>query len=89
MIRTANFLAGLEAELEASEASTSAGKKEIDLDFDLVLDENLAANKWPTEKFAKIKSAERVSLMAQAMSEDLFNKLKDIKSPKVFVGWGY
>jgi protein-arginine kinase len=89
MIRTANFLAGLEAELEASEASTSAGKKEIDLDFDLVLDENLAANKWPTEKFAKIKSAERVSLMAQAMSEDLFNKLKDIKSPKVCVGWCY
>ncbi len=77
MIRTANFLAGLEAELEA------AAPKELDLDFDLLLDDNLAANKWPAEKFAKIKSAERVSLMAQAMSEDLFNKLKDIKSPKV------
>ncbi len=72
-----------------SDGTASEAKKEIDLDFDLVLDENLAANKWPTEKFAKIKSAERVSLMAQAMSEDLFNKLKDIKSPKVFVGCDY
>ena len=82
MIRAANYLAGLEAELEAAEAAAPA-KKELDPNFDLILDENLAANHWPTEKFATIKSAPRVSLMAQAMSEDLFNKLKDIKSPKV------
>lgn len=81
MIRTANFLADREAELDAEAAAPA--KKALDPDFDLILDENLAVNQWPKDKFTTIKSAERVSLMAQAMSEDLFNKLKDIKSPKV------
>lgn len=88
MIRTANYLAGLEAELEAAEkaqppAAEPAAQKALDPDFDLIMDEHLARNEWPAEKMAGIKSAQRVSLMAQAMSEDLFNKLKDIKSPKV------
>ena len=67
----------------ASESTET--KKAVDPDFDLILDENLAVNQWPKDKFATIKSAERVSLMAQAMSEDLFNKLKDVKSPKVYL----
>ena len=80
MIKTANYLAELEQQLV--DASAPA-KKELNPDFDLIMDEHLAKNEWPSEKMAAIKSAPKVSLMAQAMSEETFNRLKDLKSPKV------
>jgi hypothetical protein len=71
------------SENDPQASSDATAKKQVDPDFDLILDEHLAKNEWPVDKMAKIKSADRVSLMSQAMSEDLFNKLRDIKSPKV------
>jgi hypothetical protein len=71
----------------SSDATASQGQetKPLDPDFDLIMDEHLAKNEWPTDKMNTIKSADRVSLMAQTMNEDLFNKLKDVKSAKVRV----
>ena len=67
----------------AGKDASAPAKKELNPDFDLIMDEHLAKNEWPSEKMAAIKSAPKVSLMAQAMSEETFNRLKDLKSPKV------
>lgn len=50
--------------------------KSLDPYYDLIMDEDLAKNQWP--KAMKVaKSQDRVSLMAQVMTEEMFNSLKD------------
>ncbi|XP_052768726.1 arginine kinase-like [Mya arenaria] len=63
----------------------SLANKADNVDFfrDLVLNDDLAENKWPKE-IDQFKTAEKPSLMTQAMSKELFDKLKDQKSDS---GW--
>lgn len=51
--------------------------------YDLIIHEDLAENRWPAE-MDEIKEQEHVSLMAQVMTKELFDELKDKKSPS---GW--
>ena len=64
-------------------AGVMADKKELDPYYDLILDEDIAKNQWPP-KMDDLKKAEKQSLMAQVMSKELFDKLKDIKTKN---GW--
>ncbi|XP_057303025.1 arginine kinase-like isoform X2 [Hydractinia symbiolongicarpus] len=64
-----------------SEAKKNA---KIDPNFDLILDDDLAQNKWP-KQLDEHKTKEKQSLMAQTVDQKLFNKLKQLKTEKA--GW--
>lgn len=60
-------------------------QKEIDPYFDLIMNETLAKNEYPVEIDAHKEDPKHTSLMAKAMSKELFDKLKDHKTAKA--GW--
>jgi len=51
--------------------------------YDLIMDEDLAKNQWP-KALEEAKKQEKQSLMAQCMSKEIFNSLKDHKTAN---GW--
>lgn len=54
------------------------GKKPgIDPDYDLIIDGDLAINQYPKAKMDAAQAADHTSLMAQVMTEELYNKYKD------------
>ena len=64
---------------------TMAKKDEkVDPYFDLIMDDDLAENKWPKQLEENMKK-EKQCLMAQVIDETLFEKLKDLKTEKA--GW--
>ena len=56
----------------------------IDPNFDLIMDDDLANNKWPMQ-LEENKKKPKQCLMAQVMTKELFDKLKDLKTEKG--GW--
>ena len=66
-------------------SQTMAKKDEsIDPNFDLIMDDDLAKNKWPMQ-LEENKKKPKQSLMTQVMTKKLFEKLKDLKTEKG--GW--
>jgi len=59
--------------------SQAKGNDKIDPNFDLIINDTLAKNEWPTE-VDEYKKAEKQSIMAQLMSKELFDKYKDLKT---------
>lgn len=51
--------------------------------YDLILDDDIAKNQWPP-KMDEYKKAEKQSLMAQCMTKEIFDKLKNHKTKN---GW--
>jgi len=75
--------AAVNAKIEADKpkADRLFGKKPgIDPDFDLIMDESLAKNEYPTAKMAAAHAQERTSLAAQFCTPELWAKYKDKKS---------
>lgn len=60
--------------------SMAAKDPKVDPDFDLIMDDDLAVNKWPAQ-LTEHQKKEPLSLMAQVMTPELFEKLKDIRTP--------
>ena len=53
--------------------------------FDLILDDDLARNEWPKKLTEYQASGDKLSLMAQAMTPEIFEKYKDKKTESA--GW--
>lgn len=70
---------------KAVQAGGGAPGKEPDPFYDLIMDESLARNEWPKKKMAESGKKEKKSLMVQAMSKELFDRLKDHKTATA--GW--
>jgi protein-arginine kinase len=64
--------------------SQAKDKKDIDPDFDLIMNDDLAQNQWP-KALDEIKKGAKMPLMAQVMTPELFEKYKNIKTEKA--GW--
>ena len=64
--------------------SQAAKDPKVDPYFDLIMDDDLAKNQWP-QQLTKHQKEEPMSLMAQVMTPELFEKLKDVKTPTA--GW--
>lgn len=65
-------------------SATSATLENPDPLFDLIVQKDLALNQWPEIIDAHKQNQEHQSLMAKNMSKQLFEKLKDHKTPN---GW--
>lgn len=59
--------------------SMAANDKKYDPYFDLIMNDDLAENRWP-KVLDDFKEDKKHSLMADIMSKELFNKLKDLKT---------
>ena len=53
--------------------------------FDLIVDDDLAQNRWPKKLTEYKKAGGKQSLMAQAMTPEIFEKYKDLKTKSA--GW--
>lgn len=53
--------------------------------FDLIVDDDLAQNRWPKKLTEYKKAGGKQSLMAQAMTPEIFDKYKDLKTKSA--GW--
>ncbi len=64
----------------------SKAKKDtkVDPNFDLIMDDDLAVNKYPAQ-LVKNKKEDKLCLMAKIMNKELFDKLKSLKTEKA--GW--
>ena len=57
------------------------GKKPgIDPDYDLIMDENLAQNQYPTAKMEAARAANHTSLCAKFCTPEIWEKYKNVKS---------
>lgn len=57
-----------------------AAQKQLDPFFDLIMNEMLAKNEFPTETYKEIMAADHQPMCVKHCNEELFNKLKDKKS---------
>ena len=58
----------------------STAGPDVDPYFDLIMDDDLAANRWPKKLTEYKNSGKKISLMAQIMTPELFEKYKDKKT---------
>lgn len=63
----------------------STAGEDVDPYFDLIVNDDLAKNVWPNALTAAKESGEKQSLMAQAMTPEIFEKYKDKKTK--LAGW--
>lgn len=63
----------------------STAGPDVDPFFDLILDDDLAQNRWPKKLTEYKKAGGKQSLMAQAMTPEIFEKYKDLKTKSA--GW--
>lgn len=63
----------------------STAGPDVDPNFDLILDDDLAQNKWPKKLTEHKKAGGKQSLMAQAMTPEIFENYKDLKTKSA--GW--
>lgn len=63
----------------------STAGPEVDPYFDLILDDDLAQNRWPKKLTEYKKAGGKQSLMAQAMTPEIFEKYKGLKTKSA--GW--
>ena len=58
----------------------STAGPDVDPYFDLIMDDDLANNVWPNKLTEYKDSGEKLSLMAQAMTPEIFDKYKNMKT---------
>lgn len=63
----------------------STAGPDVDPYFDLILDDDLAKNEWPKNLAKYQESGDKLSLMAQVMTPEIFEKYKDKKTEAA--GW--
>ena len=65
--------------------TVSTAGPDVDPYFDLIMDDDLANNKWPKRLAQFQEEGEKLSLMAKIMTPELFEKYKDKKTQSA--GW--
>ena len=64
-----------------TQSDVKKNPKKYNPDFDLIMADSLAQNEWPKQlKTGQPKGDEHLSIMAQIMTKDLFEKLKVLKT---------
>lgn len=65
--------------------SQAKDRKDIDPDYDLIMDDDLAENRWPKKRMEEIMKEAKQPLALKVMTPELFAEYKDLKTDKA--GW--